>query len=149
MKVSKSTNLYPLVTVGALIVADDGEILLVHSFKWKVDFTIPGGKVELGESREKAVTREVLEETGLFIKDLRFALVHDSIYSSEFINPNHFVMNDYVARLSPNSSKNHVILNAEADHYVWISPEKALGLSLNRELYSLIEWYIQHPYQNF
>ncbi|MBS4171159.1 MULTISPECIES: NUDIX domain-containing protein [unclassified Neochlamydia] len=149
MKISKNTHLYPLVTVGALIVADDGDILLVHSFKWKVGFTIPGGKVELGESREQAVTREVLEETGLFIKDLRFALVHDSIYSSEFINPNHFVMNDYVARLSPNSSKKHVILNAEADRYIWISPKEALLLSLNRELYALIEWYIQHPYQNF
>lgn len=139
-------NAYPLVTVGALIVADDGEILLVHSPKWTVDYTIPGGKVELGESREQAVVREVLEETDLTITDIRFAMVHDSIYSAEFINSNHFVMNDYVARLAPSSHKNHVVLNSEGDHYIWVPPENALKLSLNKELYGLIEWYLKNPY---
>lgn len=143
----KVTNQYPFVTVGALIVADTGEILLVRSPKWKVGYTIPGGKVELGETREQAAVREVLEETGLHIIDLRFALVQDSIFSEEFVNPNHFVMNEYVARLSPNSKKESVVLNEEGDDYIWIYPEKALELSLNKELYVLINWYLEHPYE--
>ena len=144
-KNAKKKNEYPLVTVGGVsIVADDGDILLVHSPKWTVGYTIPGGKIELGESREEAARREVLEETGLHVKDIGFALVQDSIYSSEFRNTNHFVMNDFIARLSPQSSKDSVVLNAEGDHYRWIQPEKALELSLNKELYTLIEWYLKH-----
>lgn len=143
----KKKNEYPLVTVGALVVADDGDILLVHSPKWTVGYTIPGGKVELGESREEAVRREVLEETGLHITDIHFAIVQDSIFSSEFLNTNHFVMNDFVVRLSLQSTKDSVVLNAEGDHYRWIQPEKALELSLNKELYILIEWYLKHRSQ--
>lgn len=139
-------NMYPLVTVGVLVVADDSEILLVKSPKWNVDYTIPGGKVEMGETREEAAKREVFEETGLKIVDIRFAFVQDSIYSQEFKKPNHFIMNDFVGRLSADCSKDQVVLNEEGDEYLWIKPEKALKLSLNKELYPLIEWYLAHPY---
>ena len=55
--------------------------------------------------------REVFEETGLHVTHVRFALVQDSIYSSEFYDKNHFVMHEYVVRLAPESSKDHVVLN--------------------------------------
>lgn len=138
------SNPYPLVTVGALVVADDGDILLVHSPKWKTAYTIPGGKVELGETREMAVIREIWEETGLHITDLQFALVQDSVFSDEFVKPNHFVMNEYIARLSTRSSKESVVLNEEGDSYIWLPPKEAIKLSLNRELYILIDWHLNH-----
>jgi 8-oxo-dGTP diphosphatase len=142
----KKINDYPLVTVGALIVADDGEILLVHSPKWNVGYTIPGGKLEKGETREQAVVREVFEETGLKVVDVCFALVQDSIFNPEFKKTNHFVMNDFIVRLAPQSSKDDVVLNEEGDHYIWIQPEKALELNLNRELYVLINHFIERDY---
>lgn len=45
--------LYPIVTVGGLIFAPDGEILLVRSHKWNAMYTLPGGKVELGKHASK------------------------------------------------------------------------------------------------
>jgi ADP-ribose pyrophosphatase YjhB (NUDIX family) len=59
----------PIVAVGGLAVVD-GAVLLVRRGKppeagrW----TIPGGRVEVGETLAEAVERELLEETGLDVR---------------------------------------------------------------------------------
>ena len=56
----------PVVAVGVLVL-DEGRVLLVQRAKppqvgrW----TVPGGKVELGETLEQAALRELREETGM------------------------------------------------------------------------------------
>jgi dihydroneopterin aldolase len=134
----------PLVTVGGLVVAPDGDILLVQSVKWHNLFSVPGGKVEWGESREDAYIREIREETGLKITNLRFAIVQDSIRSPEFWQERHFVMNDFIADLDPSCSKEQVRLNDEAHTFLWIPPKEALHLPLHHECRVLIEWYLHH-----
>ena len=74
----------PLVTVGGLIVAPDGEIFLATSNKWPGLYSLPGGKVELGETRKEAFIREVREETGLKIVNIRNCLVQECIFSEEY-----------------------------------------------------------------
>lgn len=135
----------PLLTVGGLIVASDGEILLVQSAKWHNLYSLPGGKVEIGETREEAFKREIWEETRLKIKNLHFAIVQESIFSEEFWQKKHFVMNDFIAELDPSCSKEDVKLNDEAFAFVWISPKQALGLPLHHACRVLIEWYLDHP----
>ena len=52
--------------VGALI--RDGKILMVkHMHGGRVYWTLPGGRVEKGETYEAGVVREVQEETGLVV----------------------------------------------------------------------------------
>lgn len=136
-------NQLPVVTVGGFIVADDGAILLVQSNKWKDCYTCPGGKVELGETRQEAFVREVREETGLEVIDVRFALVHDSLFSDQYVHPNHFVMHDFVARLAPGFTKESVVLNDEAHGYLWVRPHEARTLVLSRETYVLLDWYLE------
>ena len=57
----------PIVGVGAVIVDDRGHVVLIKrrfdplAGKW----SLPGGAVELGETLEACVAREMLEETGL------------------------------------------------------------------------------------
>jgi 8-oxo-dGTP diphosphatase len=56
--------------VGAVVHDGDGRLLLVerghdpHRGRW----TLPGGRVEPGESLEQAVVREIREETGLDVR---------------------------------------------------------------------------------
>lgn len=137
----------PLVTVGGLIFASDGDIFLVQSKKWHNLFSLPGGKVEWGESRERAFVREVWEETSLKVTNVRFAIVQDCIFSSEFWKKKHFVMNDFISDLDSSFSKGDVKLNEEAYDYCWISPQHALKLPLHRECRTLIEWYLTHKNQ--
>lgn len=135
-------NPYPLTTVGGLIFASDGDILLVQSQKWIGCYSLPGGKVEKGETRQEAFIREIKEETGLDLIDCFFVMTQDSIFSSQFYKPNHFIMNDFIAKMAPHHRKEDVVLNDEAEKYLWVSPEKARQMSLNKEAYVLLDWFL-------
>src|SRR5215204_2107248 len=59
----------PFVGVGAVVV-QDGCVLLVRRRQPPLagEWSLPGGAVELGETLEQAVIREVFEETGLHVR---------------------------------------------------------------------------------
>ena len=65
----------------AAVVFQGSEVLLVRrgNEPSKGKLGIPGGVVELGETAEEAVVREVEEETGIRVKPLRVLDVLDSI----------------------------------------------------------------------
>ena len=48
------------------IIIENGKIAMVHSEKYNY-YKLPGGGIEPGESKEEALVRETLEETGLRI----------------------------------------------------------------------------------
>lgn len=52
---------YPEPTVGALILNLQGQLFLMKSPKWRGKYVVPGGHVELGESLEEALRREIKE----------------------------------------------------------------------------------------
>lgn len=133
---------YPLSTVGALIVAPDGEVLLVQSKKWLDYLSTPGGKIEWGETSIDALHREIWEETKLKMIHPKFALTQNCIFSPQFWEKKHFVMHDYIADLDPDCSKNQVILNHEAYSYLWVNPKIALSLNLSDPCRKLIQWYL-------
>jgi 8-oxo-dGTP diphosphatase len=58
----------PETCVGAVVVRDD-QILLIRRGRGPAQgqWSIPGGRVELGETLAEAVVREVVEETGLVV----------------------------------------------------------------------------------
>jgi len=60
---------YPLLTVDAIVRNGDGAVLLVERRFPPLGWALPGGFVELGETLETAVAREVLEETGLNVEN--------------------------------------------------------------------------------
>lgn len=133
---------YPLSTVGGIVVAPDGDILLVRSNKWKDLWTIPGGKIEIGESTTDALIREIKEETNLNVVDVEFINTQDCIFSKEFYLPRHFVFHDFVCSISDNSEKDKVVLNEEAQEYVWIAPEKAVNYPLTQQMRYLLNKYL-------
>jgi mutator protein MutT len=56
----------PLVCVGAIAV-DDGHLLMIRRGRGPAagEWSVPGGRVEFGETLAEAVVRELAEETGL------------------------------------------------------------------------------------
>lgn len=64
-------------SVGAIIQNEQGQILLLkHVFRPGSGWGIPGGFISKGEQPENALRREMEEEIGLDIENLRLAFVH-------------------------------------------------------------------------
>ena len=60
---------YPQIAVGAIVIRDNKVLLVKRSLPpGKGLWAIPGGRVELGETLQEAVEREVREETGVTVR---------------------------------------------------------------------------------
>lgn len=70
-----------MVGVGGVII-DHGRALLIRRGSEPLlgEWSIPGGTLELGETLEEGVARELLEETGLTVKVIELIEVFDRIY---------------------------------------------------------------------
>lgn len=133
-----SAQRYPEPTVGALIFDPDGRLLLVRSHKWEDKYVVPGGHVELGETLEVALRREVAEETGLTVRDVAFVCMQEFIYDAAFWKPRHFIFFDYACR----TDATDVLLNDEAQAYVWATVDEALRLPIEPYTEAAIRAYL-------
>jgi 8-oxo-dGTP diphosphatase len=92
----------PVVSVGAVVI-DGPRVLLVKRGQPPLmnQWSLPGGRVELGERLEAALVREVREETGLDVLAGAVIEVLDRIeYGSDGRIDYHYVIIDYVCRLA-------------------------------------------------
>lgn len=130
---------YPEPTVGALVLHESGQILLVRSYKWKNLLSVPGGHIEVGERSEDAVRREVKEEVGLDVEPVKLLLIQQAIYPKNFTLHKHFIFLDY---LCVSKSKEVKIDNREIQGYLWIEPQEALNEDLEEYTRNLINRYL-------
>ena len=72
--------------VGVMVLNKQGQVLLgqrhpakeTSVFKSEGTWTFPGGKMDFGEGFEECAKREVLEETGMELKDLKVFCLHNN-----------------------------------------------------------------------
>ena len=90
----------PVVGVGAVVVEGNRALLIRRGNEpLKGEWSIPGGAVELGETLEVAIAREVLEETGLVVDVGPMIDVFDRIrFDPEGRTLYHYVLVDFVCR---------------------------------------------------
>jgi ADP-ribose pyrophosphatase YjhB (NUDIX family) len=99
-----------------------GKVLLVRRARspGKGFYSLPGGRVEFGESLHQALTREVDEETGLEIDIVGLAGWREVLPSAG--GGGHYVIMSFAARWRANEP----VLNDEHDDFKWL-PTDALG----------------------
>ena len=98
----------PVIGVGGVIVDRECTVLIRRgSEPLRGEWSIPGGTMEIGESLEEAVRRELREETGLEVRVLELIELFDRIYFENSATPSqdkkkpryHYVIADYLCEL--------------------------------------------------
>ncbi len=129
----------PIVGVGIAIFNKKGEVLLIKRNKppFKGYMSIPGGKVELGETLKDAIKREVKEECGIDVE------VMDLIYVTENIQKDdsgkikyHYILIDFWG-----IAENDKIIPQEEEirEWLWVKKEELKKYTLWRKTLELIE----------
>ncbi|MGC8814700.1 MAG: NUDIX domain-containing protein [bacterium] len=123
-----------LVTVGALIINKSkllrNKFLLINTHKWNGLWGIPGGKVNYKEKLIDALKREILEETGLNIYNIKFITFFEAIEDKEFYKKNHMILFNYLAFTKDINLK----LNDEIQDYMWLSYKEYLLNLKNKKI---------------
>ncbi|WGD50482.1 NUDIX hydrolase [Bradyrhizobium sp. CB1650] len=114
---------HPQLAVSAAIFRD-GNVLLVRRARSpaKGFYSLPGGRVELGESLHQALKREVDEETGLEIEIIGLAGWREVLPSTG--GAGHYLIMSFAARWIAREPR----LNEELDDFRWLAPDALAGL---------------------
>lgn len=126
------SQVFPEPTVGGLVQNDQGKVLLCDSHKWPGIYTVPGGHVELGETFEEALVREIKEEVGLEVKVSELLSVQQVIYPREFWKKAHFIFFDYLCEMEGDQIVK--VDEYEIQSTIWVEPKEALNLNIDRYL---------------
>jgi nucleoside triphosphatase len=118
---------FPHPTVGALIFNPEGKMLLVRSHKFHDKYVVPGGHIEVGEKMTDALIREAKEETGLDVYDVEFIFFQEFIQDESFWKNMHFIFFDFACK----TDSTDVVLNDEAQSYVWVTMEEVLTMNVD------------------
>jgi 8-oxo-dGTP diphosphatase len=125
---------HPQLAVSAAIFRD-GKILLVRRAKSPARglYSLPGGRVEFGETLHTALHREVDEETALKIEIAGLAGWREVVPGTS--GGGHYVIMSFAARWSSGEP----VLNDEHDDFRWLAPEGLGDLNVTDGLPDIIE----------
>ncbi len=126
--------------VGGIVLGDDGRLLMIQRGtepdlgRW----SLPGGRVEAGETDEEAAVREVREETGLDVEVLGEAIgaVELPLTSGAIAD-----VVDFLCRPVADSDLDAVQAGDDAADARWCTPAEVRGLDCSPGLVDLlVDW---------
>lgn len=128
---SCGNQIYPRISPAIIVAVTDGEKLLLTRYarRLKGHYALVAGFIEIGETAEECVRREVMEETGIHIKDIKY-------YASQPWGFDGNLMLGFTARLDGTHKIN--LDRQELSDAVWLLPEEIGEIedhsSLTREM---------------
>ena len=126
----------PVVAVGGVVVRD-GRVLLIRRGKAPLRdrWTIPGGRVELGETLVEALVREMAEETALRVEPLELLTIFDRIERDAEGVVYHFVIVDYLCRWLSGEAR----AGSDAREVAWATPGELDAYDLPEKAREVVE----------
>jgi 8-oxo-dGTP diphosphatase len=125
---------HPQLAVSAAIFRDD-KVLLVRRARSpaKGFYSLPGGRVEFGESLHTALQREVDEETALKIEIVDLAGWREVLPTAA--GSGHYLIMSFAARWRSGEP----VLNDELDDFRWLPPDALGDLQMTGGLQEVIQ----------
>ena len=125
---------HPQLAVSAAIFRDD-KILLVRRARFPARglYSLPGGRVEFGETLQAALHREVDEETSLRIEIIGLAGWREVVPGTT--GGGHYLIMSFAARWA----SGEVVLNDELDDFRWLPPDALGDLQMTGGLQEVIQ----------
>jgi 8-oxo-dGTP diphosphatase len=111
-------NKLPVSVVRAIVVDEDGRVLLLKrrsSSQGGGKWCLPGGKIDYGQTVEKAICRELFEETALRCEECTFLFYQDSLP----MEPEGMHCINLYCQCKVTGVFN---LNPESTDYAWVKP---------------------------
>jgi 8-oxo-dGTP diphosphatase len=132
--ISAAQPTWPQIAVSAAIFRDE-KILLVRRARspGRGFYSLPGGRVEFGESLETALHREVEEETALTVEIVGLAGWREVLPTAGV--GGHYVIMSFAARWIAEEP----VLNDELDDFRWLAPDAIGDLRVTAGLHEVIE----------
>ena len=126
----------PIVGVGAVIVRDAQVLIVRRRFEPLAGrWSLPGGTLELGETLEAGVAREMREETGLDVEVGPVIEVFDRILRDDARRVRyHFVLIDYLCW----PTGGELCAGSDVDAAIWADPDLLAQYSLTEKATSVI-----------
>jgi 8-oxo-dGTP diphosphatase len=125
---------HPQLAVSAAIFRD-GKILLVRRARSpaKGFYSLPGGRVEFGETLHSALHREIREETRLQIEIVGLSGWREALPAAP--GRGHYLIMSFAARWIAGEP----VLNEELDDFKWLAPEATGDLRLTDGLLEILQ----------
>jgi 8-oxo-dGTP diphosphatase len=125
---------HPQLAVSAAIFRDD-KVLLVRRARspGKGFYSLPGGRVEFGETLAIALHREVAEETALQIEIIALAGFREILPKAS--GGGHYLIMSFAARWIAGEPS----LNDELDGFQWLPPDELGGLQITDGLPGMLQ----------
>jgi 8-oxo-dGTP pyrophosphatase MutT (NUDIX family) len=118
------------IVLKTLVINSDGKLLLLRrsntDTRRPLQWDLPGGKMDEGETLEQGAVREVKEEAGIHITDQPMVVFSKAEVASWYDQNGHHGRNVVRIYFAAHVDSSKVTLSYEHDQFVWVTLKDAL-----------------------